>query len=551
MDDTAGLLKGSGWSLSIGTATRQTGSPSPDFYAIYNGEALGNRTRGVVAAMASSAHAWEAAQIAMNGFAEGYYGAGETVSSWRAAARALTSINAWLYGQSRGCAPGREFVASFSAILFGGRRIDVVHVGHCHVFYLRDGHLVPLVNDRLRTGTETKLPLLGSDEAVRIDHVDVEVQAGDRFVLVSAAAAERLNGADALAALSSGANSEDSARLLEQTLPASVRTAAIVVIDVVEPPGLSYDEVAARFAALPIRRPPRQDDIVDGFRIGKTINRGRYTLLKRARDETTNRDVVLKFPLLSMLADQVFRAGFLREAWVGTTIRADCVARYIDVPPERQSCLYLVMPFYRGETLEVRIAHSPRVSLAEGIGITLKLCTGVAELAKHDVVHRDIKPENVMLVNDGNVLLLDLGLAYLTGVDDPDEDRLGGTTRYMAPELFSGTPPNARTEVFALGVTTYRLFARGKFPFGQGEKTPLSRMRPDLPAWLGHCLKRAIATNPAERFADAEAFAAALQNGLVRGDMKPSGLGFRINPLHVWQVAAVFFALSTLYLLLH
>jgi serine/threonine protein kinase len=188
--------------------------------------------------------------------------------------------------------------------------------------------------------------------------------------------------------------------------------------------------------------------------------------------------------------------------------------------------------------------------LAEGCGIALKLCTAVTELAKHGIIHRDIKPENVMLVADGNVILLDLGLAYLTGIDDPEEDRLGGTTRYMAPEMFSGTAPAARTEVFALGVTIYRMFARGKFPFGQGERVPLKRLRPDLPAWLGLSLKTAIATNPADRFSDAESFAASIHNGLVRGDMRPGGLRLRLNPIRLWQATTVLFALSTLYLLL-
>ncbi len=211
------------------------------------------------------------------------------------------------------------------------------------------------------------------------------------------------------------------------------------------------------------------------------------------------------------------------------------------------------MPYYRGETLEKRLLRSPRVSFAEGIGIALKLCTAVTELGKHDVIHRDIKPENVMLSTDGDVLLLDLGLAYLAGVDDPEEDRLGGTTRYMAPELFAGIPPDARSEVFSLGVTIYRMFAGGKFPFGQRERRPLSRLRSDLPSWLGNCLQIAVATAPGERYADAETFARALENGLVRGDMKANGRRpwrLHISPLRWWQAATLLFAAWTLFLLL-
>jgi hypothetical protein len=547
--ETAEILKSSSWSLAIGTASRHAGTASPDFYGVYNGEALGSPGRGIVAAVATADGAWEAAQIAVNGFAEGYFGAGETLSPARAAARSLTSINSWLHSQSKGGRNGRGFLASISAILFAGRRISILHVGDCRIYSVRGGEVHPLTPDRFRSEARR---LLGSDEALQIERIETDVQQGDRFILLSAGATDCVDASANLAALAAEADPEAMAKAID-AFAAEVfpnHAASVVVIDLLELPRLAYDDVSARFVDLPIKKPPQEGEMLDGFRIGRTINRGRYTLLKRAHDETNGADVVLKFPLPSMLTDQVFRAGFLREAWVGTTIRSECVARYLDIPRSRQTCLYLAMPFYKGETLENRLLRPPRMPLAEGCGIALKLCTAVTELAKHGIIHRDIKPENVMLVADGNVILLDLGLAYLTGIDDPEEDRLGGTTRYMAPEMFSGTAPDARTEVFALGVTIYRMFARGKFPFGQGERVPLKRLRPDLPAWLGLSLKTAIATNPADRFSDAESFAASIHNGLVRGDMRPGGLRLRLNPIRLWQATTVLFALSTLYLLL-
>lgn len=69
---------------------------------------------------------------------------------------------------------------------------------------------------------------------------------------------------------------------------------------------------------------------------------------------------------------------------------------------------------------------------------------------------------------------------------------MGGTTRYMAPELFRKRPADQRSEVFSLGVTIYRLFSGGPFPFGRRETVPLQRLRPDLPTWPGQCLMSAI-----------------------------------------------------------
>ena len=125
MDKRNGNLKGGGWTLAIGAYSGHTGSVSPDFYAVYNGEDIGHPLKGVVAAIATSAGTWEAAQIAVNGFAEGYFGSGETLSPGHAAALSLTSINDWLFHQSTDCPPGGGMTASLSAVLFaGGQSVD-------------------------------------------------------------------------------------------------------------------------------------------------------------------------------------------------------------------------------------------------------------------------------------------------------------------------------------------------------------------------------------------------------------------------------------------
>jgi serine/threonine protein kinase len=177
----------------------------------------------------------------------------------------------------------------------------------------------------------------------------------------------------------------------------------------------------------------------------------------------------------------------------------------------------------------------------------------VRDLAALQVIHRDLKPDNVILLRDGGLRLLDLGLAYLPGIDEPDDDRLGGTTRYMAPELFRGAPADQRSEVFSLGVTIYRLFASGAFPFGQREAVPLARLRPDLPAWIGQGLARAIAMDPAERFKEVGEFAAALEDGLNRDAAAPAvdqSARYRISALRLWQGLTLLFAAGFFVLLL-
>jgi serine/threonine protein kinase len=296
-----------------------------------------------------------------------------------------------------------------------------------------------------------------------------------------------------------------------------------------------------------LRPPPREGDVWDGFVIGRRLYQGRYTVVHLAQDTIEQRELVLKIPLPGIVADQVFRAGFLRESWIGTRINSPYVARYVALAPGRQTALYLAMPFYQGQTLEQRLATPPSVDLLEGLEIARKLCHAITDLGRLQVIHRDIKPENILLLSDGDLRLLDLGIAYLPGIDLAAQSGLGGTTRYMAPELFKTAATSEQTEVFSLAITLYRMWSGGKFPFGQHEAYPLARLRPDLPAWLGHCLARALAPEPAKRFDTAANFAAALDAQLMLGEFSPASA--RGLKLLYWQIAAVILALVNLVLL--
>jgi serine/threonine protein phosphatase PrpC len=563
MNTDQSKLSAWGWTLAIAPASAVSAAPqSADFHAIYSGEAFDKAGRGIVAAVArgigEGRRAMEAAQIAVDSLAEGYFGAAATLGPSRAASLALTSANAWMFGQS--CAdPNRSMAASLTALIFVGRHVRIIHVGDCRVYRKRGRQLIPLTGEHVRplpSGTDQLSRSVGGDAELHIDYIEDDAEASDRYIVLSRgsyAAVPPGRLAEMLAA--DRPVEEVASSVIEAARADGLRhgDATAVVIDVLKLPESSFDEMAAAFAQLPIRGVPRDGDNWDGFVIGRTLYRSRYTTLKLARDTVTGRDVVLKIPLSPMLHDQVFRAGFLREAWIGATVHSPRIASYIDISPERRSSLYLVLPYYRGETLEARLLRPPPIPYLEGVGLVLQLCSVVEELAAFQVIHRDLKPENVLLLPDGEIKLLDLGLAYLPGVDEPDDDRLGGTTRYMAPELFRKMPADQRSEVFSLGITAYRLFSGGAFPYGVREKHPLQRLRPDLPEWLGRCIGRAIETDREKRFKDAGEFANALENGMSRGEALPtpaSSWRERISPLRIWQGLALLFGAGFLTLLI-
>jgi Protein kinase domain/Protein phosphatase 2C len=557
MSQEPATLNASGWTLAVGaSASPPATSERADVHVIYRGEAFDRPGRGIIAAVArgigAGPRAREAAHVALHGLVEGYFGAAATLGPGRAASLALGSANAWMFSQSH-AGPGHAMAAALTALIFVGRSVRIIHVGDCRVYRKRGQQLAPLTSDHVLPGSDGSSALtrsVGGDAELQMDYVEDACEPADRYFIVSRGGFAAMPSAQLADMLTAAGPPDDIAARL--VAAGADKTGAAIVIDVVKAPDSSFDEMAAQFQRLPLRGAPRDGENWDGFLLGRTLYRSRYTTLKLARDTQGDRDVVLKIPLPSMLHDEVFRAGFLREAWVGATVHSPRIASYIEVAPERRSSLYLVLPYYRGDTLEARLSAATPVGYLEGVGLALKLCAAVQDLAALQIVHRDLKPENILLLADGDIKLLDLGLAYLPGVDEPDDDRLGGTTRYMAPELFRKQPADQRSEVFSLGVTVYRLFSGGPFPFGQRESVPLQRLRPDLPAWLGHCLARAIDTHRDRRFADAGEFAKALENGLSQGAMQPlAGLPRtrRIDPLRLWQGLTCLFAAASLVLL--
>jgi len=540
---TDSLLADAGWKVEIAlTAGSSTGADGvADFHTVAGGESFGNPSRGIVAVVARAGApdpaAAEAVQIAVHQFIEGLFAAPSTLSGGRAAERALSAVNAWLYAQPR----DQDRALSLSAVVLSNRRVGVVHVGRCVVWRLRKGEVTRLTASHTRRLDRERVIVtraLGAEPDIRIDYVDAPVEIDDRFLLLSVDRPHDMS---------------DLQAPFPDVLGRFAPSGGAVLIDVKSLPTVGYDDLAAGFSNLPLRPPPRDGDVWDGFEISGTLYRSRWTVLKVARDTIDGGEVVLKIPLPAMLHDTMFRNGFLREAWVGRLVNSPWVSKPIELPPDRRTSLYLVMPYYRGESLAKRIVREPPLGIVESVDIVLKLCAGAQSLLNQQIVHRDIKPENVVLSPGGGVTLLDLGMAYLPAVDGPLDEGIGGSTHYMAPELFSGQTADARTEVFALGVTLFRMIS-GDYPFTTRDASPPPAMPRHTPVWLGRALLQALSPDPSARPACPADFARALEEGLVRGDPAPVDgrrLKRKFTPLDGWRAAAIVLAAALLLLLAH
>ncbi|HTV38418.1 MAG TPA: protein kinase, partial [Xanthobacteraceae bacterium] len=528
-----------------------------DFAGAVFGSELPQPRRDIVAAIADGIGGAKggrvAAEMAVRGFLDGFCDMPETMEVRRAGARILNSLNGWIYSQGQRDAKLAGMGCTFTGLVLRGRVAHVLHVGDTRAYRLRDDRLAVLTIDHVREATaggvrsNTLVRALGVETEVPLDYSSQPLARHDRFLLCTDGVHAFLPAEAIAEVLRERSASEVSARaLVSAALEAgSTDNCSALVVDVVDLPSAESADIGAAIMQLPLIPVPIDGETIDGFVLKVLISDGRYTRLFGAIDEVEGGEVALKFPKPQVAAVDTYRAAFVREAWVGARVHSPWVGRTVELPPGRQTCLYTVMPLYQGELLETRLARRPLLGLEEGRNIAIKLARGAAALHHAGIIHRDIKPDNIMLESEGSLKLIDLGVVRVPGMEDFPPTDIPGTAAYMAPEMFAGEPGNEATDIYALGVTMFRAFT-GEYPYGnpdattrsqRGRPTPLSTLRPDLPAWLQAVLARAIALDPTERFRDMIEFAVEMENGPARAPTT----GYRAqtfyerHPVRFWQ----------------
>jgi serine/threonine protein phosphatase PrpC len=473
------------------------------------------------------------------------------------AVTALTSVNRWVHIQGHTDPTLSRMACTFTALILSGRHMHVLHVGDSRLYRLRAGTLTRLTTDHVPPRSAMRNMLtraLGAEPDIRIDYDQESVRTHDRFLLCS----DGVHGGLSDAALRDALDRRDAPEATAQHLvDAALQSrigdnATALVVDVINLPQADQFDLQAAADALPIIPAPRSGITIDGYTLGTMLSDGRYSRVFRATG--TSGPVIIKFPKPATGAEPVLRLAFLREAWIAARLRSPWIAEVIESP---RSALYTVMPFYEGETLEQRLLRRPPVSRTEGTAIAGKLAKAVAALHRAGVIHRDIKPDNVILQPHGGLKLIDLGVARLPNIADFPASSVPGTPSYMAPEMIAGHLGDEKSDIFALGVTLFRMFT-GAYPYGEIEPfshptftrppASIAKLRPDLPAWLDQVLLRLIAVRPDDRFDDALECVFALEHGELHaapGVPRRRPLIER-NPLRFWQTVSAILALLVL-----
>ena len=265
--------------------------------------------------------------------------------------------------------------------------------------------------------------------------------------------------------------------------------------------------------------------LADRYRVTRELGAGGMATVYLAHDLKHERDVAIKV-LHPDLGAALGAERFLAEIKTTARLQHPHILPLLD-SGAADGLLYYVMPYVRGETLRARLTQEGQLPVDDAVRIAREVAGALDHAHKQGVIHRDIKPENILL-QDGAALVADFGIAL--AVQQAGGERLTqtglslGTPQYMSPEQATGERTiDARSDVYALGAVTYEMLA-GEPPFtGPTVQAVVARLLTDaprsitaqrkaVPPHLEAAVLRALEKLPADRFAQAAAFASALED---------------------------------------
>jgi eukaryotic-like serine/threonine-protein kinase len=317
--------------------------------------------------------------------------------------------------------------------------------------------------------------------------------------------------------------------------------------------------------------------LADRYTLERELGAGGMATVYLARDRKHERDVAIKV-LRPELAAVIGAERFLAEIKTTAALQHPHILPLFDSGtvtvghPERSASghpersegslthLYYVMPFIDGETLRDKLDREKQLPIAEAVRIAGEVASALDYAHRRGVIHRDIKPENILL-HEGQALVADFGIALAAskagGTRMTETGMSLGTPHYMSPEQAMGEREiTARADVYALGAVTYEMLI-GDPPFTGSTAqaivakvltetpAPLGRARTTIPEVVEDAVLTALAKLPADRFASAAEFAAALA-GTGGARTTARGAARRANDGGRWRTISAVLGTTTL-----
>jgi eukaryotic-like serine/threonine-protein kinase len=266
----------------------------------------------------------------------------------------------------------------------------------------------------------------------------------------------------------------------------------------------------------------------DRYRLDELVGEGGMAVVYRGYDLVLNRDVAVKLLRDQYGSDENFLARFDREAQSAARLSHPNVVNVYDVG-EDGDVRYIVMEHIEGPNLKELIRRQGPFTVEGAAFVIRQIANGLDYAHARDLVHRDIKPQNILVDNNGNVKVVDFGIAK--GLSDSSLTETGtgmGTVHYVSPEQARGEQATPASDVYSTGVVLYEMLTK-TIPFDADSPVgvamqhvsaappPPSGLNPQLPAEIDRLIEIALAKDPNNRFASAGELASALE-AVSRGE---------------------------------
>ncbi len=264
------------------------------------------------------------------------------------------------------------------------------------------------------------------------------------------------------------------------------------------------------------------------YELDGIVGRGGMAEVYRARDIRLDRIVAIKTLRADLARDQIFQARFRREAQSAASLNHPSIVAVYDTGEDMATGLpvpYIVMEFVDGRTVRDLLQDGHRLLPERSLEIIDGVLRALDYSHQAGIVHRDIKPGNVMVTRNGDVKVMDFGIARAMSDAQATMTQTAqviGTAQYLSPEQARGERVDSRSDLYSTGCLLYELLT-GRPPFTgdspvaiayqhvRENPVPPSRVDPDVPAWADAIVLKAMAKSPADRYQTAADMRADLQ----------------------------------------
>ncbi len=255
---------------------------------------------------------------------------------------------------------------------------------------------------------------------------------------------------------------------------------------------------------------------VGKYDVVEVLGRGGMGVVYKAMDPGIGRLVAIKMMTGGFAENPDLLRRFYREAQSTGTLQHPNIVIVYELG-DQDGNPYLVMEFLEGEGLDKVIASRRPMTVVQKLDILIQVCNGLNYAHSRGVVHRDVKPANIVLLKNGNVKIVDFGIARMGGGGLTKTGQVVGTINYMSPEQISAKVVDGRSDIFSAGVVAYQLIT-GALPFDANDTAgillkiinddppPVSAYLPNCPPDLEEAVLRALAKDRDERYQTADEF---------------------------------------------